>query len=340
MSISQALETVTAFLLTQHDARDKIGPSNRSFRGQILEDSDIHRTLKILLDSAPKAMDAIYRDDQKALESPFPAPAFDPVSVINYTSGWTFTTEKDFSKIAKGDLLDLKEASDHLELDYTIKVPKKYLLEEKVARMRLIEYISSIGTLDNIIRKVEEPVLAEALKAAARVGVSFLKDFAKVWYEAKFLVRKIALQYSRSPRAMQLLRSNMWEASLFAVEATQAFIDKDNFGEGTKARLSLSSETNSDYGRRPQLADPSRQKKRERSRSNSPRRPTFRRRRPSNQGRPSNSSVQYTPRNNKNYQPRKGSYKKQKVTFRNQENQKDSKASGSSKFFKNKFKKQ
>ena len=340
MGISQALDTVTAFLLTQHDSRDKMGPSNRSFRGQIHEDSDIHRTLKILLDSAPKAMDAIYRDDPKALESSFPASAFDPVSVINYNAGWTFTTEKDFSKFAKGDLLDLKEASDHLELDYTIKVPRKYLLEEKVARLRLIEYISSIGTLDNIIRKVEDPVLVEVLKAAARHCVSFLKDFAKVWYTAKFLVRKIALQYSLSPRAMQLLRSNMWEASLFAIEATTTFIEKDNFGDGTKARLLLSRGTNSDYGKKPQLADPSRQRRRERSRSNSPRRQAFHRRRPSNQGGPSNSSVHYAQRNNRASRPRKVPYKKQKVTFRNQETQKDSKASGPSKFYKNKFKKQ
>ena len=166
--------------------------------------------------------------------------------------------------------------------------------------------------LDNIIRKVEEPVLVEVVKAAARHCVSFLKDFAKIWYTAKFLVRKIALQYSRSPRAMQLLRSNMWEASLFAVEATTAFIKKDNFGDGTKASLLLSSETNSDYGRKPQLADPSRQRRNARSRSNSPRRPAFRRRRPSNQGRPSNSSVHYAPRNNRTFQPCKGPYKNKK----------------------------
>ena len=337
MDTSQSLDTVAAFLLTQHDSRDKMGPSNRSYRGQIREDSDMHRTMKILTDSAPKAMDAIYRDDLKALESSFPASAFDPVSVINFTSGWNFTTEKDFSKMAKGEPLDLKEASDTLQLDYTINVPKKYTLDEKTTRTRLFEYISAIGTLDNIIRKVQDPGLADVLRAAARHYVSFLKDFAKAWYKAKFLVRRIALQYSQSPQTMSLLRSNMWEAPLFAVEASTAFIEKDNFGDGTKARLSLSRTTNSEYGKRPLMADPSRQKKRERSRSNSPRRPVFRRCRPSYQERPSNSSANYN--NNRTSRPRKGPYKKQKVTFRNRA-QKDSKASGSSKFIKNKNKKQ
>ena len=339
MGTSQALDTITAFLFTQQDSRDKMGPSNRSYRGQIREDSDMHRTMKILTDSAPKAMDAIFRDDLKALESSFPASAFDPVSVINFTSGWNFTTEKDFSKMAKGEPLDLKEASDNLQLDYTINVPKKYMLDEKTTRTRLFEYISTIGTLDNIISKVQDPGLADVLKAAARHCVSFLKDFAKMWYKAKFLVRRIALQYTQSPQAMSLLRSNMWEAPLFAVEATTAFLDKDTFGDGTKARLLLSRSTNSDYGRRPLTADPSRQKRRERSRSNSPRRPVFRRRRPSYQERPSNTSANYTTSNNRTSRPRKGPYKKQKVTFRNQ-GQKDSKASGSSKFYKNKNKKQ
>ena len=213
------------------------------------------------------------------------------------------------------------------------------MLDEKATRTRLFEYISTIGTLDNIIRKVQDPVLAEVLKAAARHCVSFLKDFAKIWYKAKFLVRRIALQYSQSPQAMSLLRSNMWEAPLFSVEATTAFIDKDTFGDGTKARLLLSRTTNSDYGRKPILADPSRQKRRERSRSNSPRRQVYRRRRPSYQERPSNSSANYTTSNNRTPRTRKGPYKKQKVTFRKQA-QKDFKASGSSKLYKNKNKKQ
>ena len=340
MSISQSLDALTAFLRTQHDSRDKLGPSNRSFRGQISEDSNIHHSLKILIDSAPKAMDAIYRDDRKALESSFPTSTFDPVSVINFISGWNFTTEKDFSKIAKGDLLDLKEASSHLKLKYTINVPRKYLLEEKAARMRLIEFISAIGALDSIIRKVEEPVLVEALKAAARHCLSFLKDFTKIWYTAKFLVRRIALQYSESPLAMELLCSNMWEAPLFAVEASTAFIDKDIWGYGTKTRLLLSQETNSTYGRRPQQADPSRQRRRERSRSNSPRPPVLRHNRPSNQERRSKSYVQFASRNNQDSRPRKGPYKKQKRTFRNQQTPKDSKASGPQKFYKNKYKKQ
>ena len=238
--------------------------------------------------------------------------------------------------MAKGDLLDIKEASNHLYLEYQINVPKKYLLEEKVARLRLFEYISTIGTSDYIIRKVEDQVLAEALKANARQSVSFLKDFAKVWYKAKFLVRRIALQYSHSPQTMPLLLSNMWEAPLFAVEASTAFIKKDNFGDGTQVRLGLSRSTNSDYGRKPQLAEPSRQRRRERSRSRSPRRPA-RRRRPSYQERPSNSSTNYTS-NNRTSRSRKGPYKKQKVTFRKQA-QKDSKASGSSKFYKNRNKK-
>ena len=339
MSIPQSLDTLAGFFVTQHDTRDKLGPSNRSYRGQISDDSNFHHMMKILINSAPMAMDALYRDDRKALESSFPVSAFDPVSVINFTSGWTFTTEKDFSKIAKGEL-DIKEASSHLKLKYSINVPKKYLSEEKAARMRLIEFISSIGALDGIIKKVEDPVVVEALKATARHFLSFLKDFTKSWYSAKFAVRRIALQYSESPSAMQLLCSNMWEAPLFAVEASKAFVDKDIWGYGTEARLLLSRATNSAYGRRPQLADPSHQKRRERSRSTSPRRPVSRRRRQSFQEQPSYSYVPHASRNKQSSRQRKGPYKKPKVSFRNQETKKDSKASGSSKFYKNKFKKQ
>ena len=69
MNIAQALETITAFLSTQHESGDKLGPSNRSFRWQLTEDSDLSHTMKILTECAPQAVDAIYREDWKALDS-------------------------------------------------------------------------------------------------------------------------------------------------------------------------------------------------------------------------------------------------------------------------------
>ena len=328
MNIAQALETITAFLSTQHESGDKLGPSNRSFRWQLTEDSDLSHTMKILTECAPKAVDAIYREDWKALDSSFPTSAFDAVSMINITSGWTFSTDS-FAKIAKADLLDLREASRQLLVPYTIYIPKKYLLEEKAARSRVFEFISAIGVLDGIIAMADDnSPLAEVLKAATRQCVSFLKDFAIAWYKAKFLVRRIALQYSTRPIAMQLLCSNVWEASLFSSKTCKEFTDNDKWSEGTKVRLGLRERTNKNYRKNNSAADPSRHLRREGSRS--PQRRNYRQRQPSNYGRSSYYSDRQSPKqSNQTQRRRRGPYKKQKVSFRDQASS-DKKGSGPS----------
>ena len=170
--------------------------------------------------------------------------------------------------------------------------------------------------------------LAEVLKAATRQCVSFLKDFAIAWYKAKFIVRRIALQYSTRPIAMQLLCSNMWEASLFASETCTEFINNDKWSEGTKVRLGLRERTNKNYRKNNSAADPSRQSKREGSRS--PRRRTYRQRQPSNYGRSSYYSERQSPkRSSQTQRRRRGPYKKQKVSFQDSASS-NKKGSGSS----------
>ena len=333
MGTHQALDTLVSFLSTHRDAGDKVGPSNRSFRGQLDDSSYLGHALRIILKNSPKAIDAIYRGDTKEYAAAFPSSAFDPVSVINYTTGWHFTKENDFSKFASSDFVDLNEASRKLEIRGTIWVPKQYLTEEKSTRIRLVEYISNLGMLDGIINKVEaNSPLQEALKANARHSLSFLKDYTDVWYKAKYLVRRIALQYSTQPIATKLLCSNMWEASLFASDAITEFISNDVRQEGSMRRLDIEEEIYATYKSKPELADPKRHADDGKSKSS--------KRRNSSSHRPRRRSPRYIPENRRNYsdqrslerynqtsRPNRGGFKRQRVSFQDQRNFQDQRKS-------------
>ena len=316
MGPQQALDAMVSYLSTQRDSGDKIGPNNRSFRWHLEESSDLSSILRVLVKHSPTAVDAIFRNDTKALETTLPSSAFDAVSVVNFTSGWNFTKNKDFSKFANSDILNMRTVSRRLEVTDTIIVPQNLLKEEKTTRTRLVEYISGIGMFDCIIGKIDSTSpLHEALKAATRHSVSFLKDYTEAWYKAKFAVRRAALQYTAKPISMKLLCSNMWEASLFGSDAVTDFINRDVRQEGTMNRLGLKPYNKN--GRTNSTHKPTR--KRSRSRSRSPKRRSWYtpHRQHNNQGqRP--DSFPSSERYNQSSQPGRGGSKKQKVSFQDQ----------------------
>ena len=262
MNTSQAYDTLASFLQARKESSDKLGPHNRSFRLHLDDSSDMNHALRLLQGCSPTVVWNLYSGGPKKIDSDFPTSAFDPVSLVHYSSGWTLTSESDFAKFAKSEVLDLHATARNLRLPYHIHVPNKYLLEEKNSRLRLLEYISGLGMLDSIIKSIESNTpLVDALKATARHQVSFLKDFALTWFRAKYVIRQIVLQYSDAPIASSLLTSDMWQPNLFSTEAIASLCNSDHRDEGSAYRLWLSERTNENYRKHPRLASPSKNAK-------------------------------------------------------------------------------
>ena len=269
MSTNQAYDTLASFLHARKESTDKLGPQGRSFRLHLDDASDMNHALRLLQGCSPTVVWNLYSGGPKKIDSDFPASAFDPVSFVHYSSGWTLTSDSDFSKFAKAETLDLHATARNLRLPYHIHVPNKYLLEEKTTRLRLLDYISGLGMLDSIIRSIDSNTpLVDALKATARHQVSFLKEFALTWFRAKYILRQIVLQYSDAPIASNLLTSDMWQSNLFSSEAVTSFCNSDHRDEGNVFRLGLSERTNENYKKHPRLASPSKNIKQYASTSN------------------------------------------------------------------------
>ena len=129
--------------------------------------------------------------------------------------------------------------------------------------------------LDQTIKEVENEneVTANTLKAVARHFLSGLKDTALNWITAKFIVRQIVLQFSTSSAAIDLLRSDVFEASLFDPAAVTEIKKHNTQNLTLKDLLDLHQSTNDKYVKNPKLADPCNQTK---DRSKSPARRTNR----------------------------------------------------------------
>ena len=163
--------------------------------------------------------------------------------------------------------MDLENVSSILRLPYIPHVPVKYLNEEKVARAKLIECISGISMLEQTTKEKQDEVLTNTLKAIAKHFLSSLKDSALNWISAKFMVRQIILQFSSSSAALDLLRSDVWEASVFDSNMIKDILKKNTQNLTFKELLNEHDSTNSSFKNKPKLCDPMNRPNQEKSRS-------------------------------------------------------------------------
>ena len=248
---SQAHETLVSFCKAATDVNDKTGNLRRCYRTHFDSESGLAEALNIIKSKSPSALHSLYKDED--FTTLFPKVAFRPVSVVNFSSGWSLTSS-DYMKWAKFENLDMKETSLQLKLPYTPFVHKEYLEKEKLTRSKIVDTLSGLSMLESATKSIKNnTTLVSVLEATSRHFLSFLKDAVTDWIAAKFDVRKIVLQGSTAPGCYDLLISDIWDASLFpsAIVAELKAQDTD-----IKSSLELSRSTNFFYTTNPNKARP------------------------------------------------------------------------------------
>ena len=267
MSTIQAHDALVNYFHASEVSSDKLGPDNRSFRLHFDDKSGLAHALRIIKDNTPKTLHTLFRGDIQNISKCLPTSSFNAVSMVHFSTGWKLTQDSEFSKWAKNEHLDLDQVSSILRLPYIPHVPVKYLNDEKVARAKLIECISGISMLEQTTKEIEDEVLSNTLKAIAKHFLSSLKDSALNWISAKFTVRQIILQFSSSSAALDLLRSDVWEASVFDSNMIKDILKKNTQNLTFKELLNVHDSTNSSFKNKPKLCDPMNRPNQEKSRS-------------------------------------------------------------------------
>ena len=241
MTRYQAFQTLISFFGADRVSTDKLGPKNRSFRLHLDEKSGLAHAMQILHTCSPSALHNLHSGDRQNFLSAFTSSVFEAVSVVHFSSGWNFTNDSEYFKFAKDEVIDLKKTAEELKIyKYKIYVQPKLLQAERSARRSLIECISGLAMLDRNIAQTKDASQASSLSATARQFLSILKDITGRWIEAKYAVRQMAIQFSKSPASDSIMLSDVWHAELFAPSEVKAFLSLDLLQRGTMTRLNLS----------------------------------------------------------------------------------------------------
>ena len=118
---------------------------------------------------------------------------------------------------AKDEIMNMEKVQEKLGLSFALSVHKDDLEQERKARMEVVR-------LHNIAAQVSQagqafPEMFVLCQAVLNSFAPFIYQQTKAWYDCKYYCRQIALQYSKLPASLKLLRSNPWTDLLFDFES-------------------------------------------------------------------------------------------------------------------------
>ena len=261
MSATQAHEALVSCFNVVQDPSEKPGLDRRSYRVHFDDNSELAKAIRLIQESAPEALHSLFTGGSAETEKfwkTFSKPTLKTPSMVNFSSGWNFSG-KSYLTWAKNDKLNPLEFSGRLDLNFVPFIPPFYLEEETRTRSILVDSISGLSMLDSLAKELKENlILHTAVEAISRHYLPQLCDNSLRWMFAKMDVRKIVLQGSQNPQAIALLKSNMWEPTIFESEMIERFVKSGlTTTLSAGARLGIYKSTSDHYKRSPHTVDPS-----------------------------------------------------------------------------------
>ena len=209
MSDTQAHEALVSYFKTMQDPSENTGLGRKSYRIHFDDTTGLAHALRLIKQETPDTLHHLYTNDLTSFWKMFTNSGFKTSTMINFSSGWILTDQK-YLDWAKNDKLTTRVFSREVSLSYYPLVPSKYIEEELRARSRVVDSITGLGMLDSLAKEVKSNVTVHtSVEAIARHYLSVLSETTLRWYVAKMDVRKIVLQGSQAPQAVELIESNM-----------------------------------------------------------------------------------------------------------------------------------
>ena len=212
-----AHDTLLAFQNARPSGAFKDNLNRKCYSKQFNENSGLAKALRLLQEETPSVITKMLRNGKEdKAATPFSQDAFKTLSMVNFETGWTLTGDN-YMEWAKGNTISLHKVADELDItDYTPFVPMKYLEKERDTRAKLVNHITGLDMLEALTDKLtDQPATASYTQAISRHLSAQLKDFTLDWITAKLDIRRFVLQGQTSVPASNLLKSNIWEPTLF-----------------------------------------------------------------------------------------------------------------------------
>ena len=211
------------------------GLRRRGFNSSLDPDSGLSLALDIIRSRDEPLMHHLIADNIVAAMKEIPDDAFDTSSMAIFST-WP---NGDYLDWAKGENLDLTKVAVPLDVVSTAKVNRDFQTDERDARALLVNNLTGLRATELFSEnfKDELPKKTTAL-ALAKLFLPNIKYFVIKWMSAKMRLRKEILHNQDNPLIRILLRSNMWDASIFPKEAFEE-LKNTKASDGVRNKLNL-----------------------------------------------------------------------------------------------------
>ena len=204
-----------------------------AFETRLDAGSGLATTLDLIKRFDTNMTESIFDHNLKELHDHFPKSAFDAVSLADFTSGWNISSSS-FVAFAKDQELVVKALNRQLNINVNFNVAKHLLTQERDAKRRIVNTLTSLHLLDLFSEKIDS--MDEHIKRTTRLSSSQTKAIARTmlpnfkgniitWMIAKMRVRKAVLKNHSHSNNLKLLRSSLWDEHLFPKSITDELLD-------------------------------------------------------------------------------------------------------------------
>ena len=214
-------------MLCAFGARPSEGMSNnkatRTMDMSISPSTGLSRTLDLIKQREGEMLDALTAKQKDKLLATFPGDAFNPVTLVNFTQGWSLC-ESDFVEWACDKPLSIEQFKNQINLiGNDIRVPPEFIKNEQDSRRILVSHLASMHLIETYGNRVGEvtqteykTVLPSECQAVARTLLPVLKHLTVPYLQAKMELRMSVLKgFENNFEAVCLLKTSPWEPNLF-----------------------------------------------------------------------------------------------------------------------------
>ena len=251
MGAYHAHDTIMAFQNAPPSPFVKDNLNRKCYNKHFSDSSGLAKAIRLLQEDTQSTVKKMIRQSSEDKESTyFQSEAFKQLSMVNFETGWSLTGPK-YMDWAKGSTLSMEKVADDLDLvEYIPFVPIKYLDKERNTRARLVNHISGMDMLESLTNSLAEiPATASFSQAISRHFTPAIRDYTIDWMEAKLDVRKFVLQGQQGTSATNLLKSNMWEPTLFGRAVVLQERERKTTNQCLQANLGITKSFNTGLSR-------------------------------------------------------------------------------------------
>ena len=219
MDNTNAHNTLTSSLGLDPWLGDNPGLKRKGFSVDFDPESGLGQALKLLEGKEDDLVQAILSKDEAAINKTFPDSAFSAPSMAIFSKNWPKSSEP-YLAWAQGENLSLQQAARALDIDSVCKIAREDLDEERNARALLANNFSVLRTLEIFADTFpSDESKKSTIHAIARNLLPNIRHFLINWISTKLKIRRKILLNQDSTAHKILLRSNIWDPSIFPKDA-------------------------------------------------------------------------------------------------------------------------